>query len=647
MEKPYSFFQIFGIITIFIISLSGFFSFDVYAQIIVDGKRYDCGKGTYYDNTTNSCKLICPDGLTLEGQKCIIPKGFLDLTDNAWIGWGVLLAGIIAGMGIGITLYQQSLESKKRTHEIIQSYSTKITEITNKENNLKTKQDCALYAEQYLDTMEEISTLALAGNFRKGMFNKSYEHVTDYFNNNFAYGYDLWWWYHRYIHGFDDDMQNRLWTVPKLDEPENANLDEIYTPQEIDALKLNPTDEYEALGALKSFHKDDRWPDFRRLCNERKITEFIYNYKGIDGKDDSKKNWRVLPDLMYYEYDKIPDEDGLTKAEYVEILREFANDLSNFVEKEKDLDNNDDYEVYAEQYLETLEQIATLYRHGVLPTKESSYFENKFAYGHNIWDWYHLVVLKFSKNFADALWELPLQNPIDSMSNESITEKFQELKYKQEIRRRAKPDSVSQNELDNIIESIVTVNRDYIIEKGADSFDFLMEKARKNSKKADDEDICQRLIRTVQVIKDTEIQQKIDIFFRNYNPVDENNNQLENLKNIFKLEHPDIKKIVIYPHIKPLIEEYFEQNQAPPQLPIENAGRWKKEQTDAIINKEIVNMDPKTIKEFLKNFIIYYLSNERWKDFRWWCKKEGITAFFEDPSEGLILPKKMWEAEYD
>ncbi len=645
MGKQYSIFLFVIIPVFFITSISDLSSFDAFAQMKVDGKEYACGEGTYYNNTTKSCEFICPPGLTLVNNECIIPAGFLDLTDNAWIGWGVLLAGIIAGIGIGITLYQQSIESKKRTHEIIQSYSSKINEISNKESNLKTKQDCALYAEQYLDTLEEIATLALAGNFRKGLFNKSYEHVTNYFNNNFAYGYDLWWWYHKYIHGFDDDMQERLWIVPKLDEPEYAKLREIYRDEEINS--MSEEDKSEIRESLIAFHRDDRWPDFRRLCIERKIEEFKYNYKGIDGNDDSKKNWRVLPDLMYYEFDKIPDEDGLSKAEYVEILREFANDLSGFVEKEKELDNNGDYEVYAEQYLETLEQIATLYKHGVLPTKESSYFENKFAYGHNLWDWYHLIVLKFKKNFADALWELPIQHAIDSMSDSSIRDKFMELKYKQEIRQRPKPDSVPLNDLDNILNEIIRTNRDYIVEKGGDSFDFLMEKARKNSKKASDEEICQRLITKIIELKDEEITKKIDTFLSRYNLANEENNRLAHLKTIFQAEDPDIKKLVTYEQVKPLIDEFFKVNRPNSNWSKRRKDNWKKRQTDNIVNQFTVDLSPEIIESDLKNFIRYYLANERWKDFRWWCKQENITSFFEDPSEGLILPKKMWDAEYN
>jgi len=53
----------------------------------------------------------------------------------------------------------------------------------------------------------------------------------------------------------------------------------------------------------------------------------------------------------------------------------------------------------------------------------------------------------------------------------------------------------------------------------------------------------------------------------------------------------------------------------------------------------------------MRLFVINYLDNERWEDFRWWCKntendKKEITPFQDDREEGLILPKKMWDAYY-
>lgn len=536
-----------------------------------------CGTGTIPSKENPEvCVAICGDGTVMNKEKkCVSSAGFLDLTDNAWIGWGVLLAGIIAGIGIGISIWQQIKESQKRTHEIIQTYSSKITEITNKESTLKTKQDCALYAEQYLDTLEEIATLSLAGNFNRGIVNRTYRHVTDYFNNNFAYGYDLWWWYHKYIHGFNDDiMQERLWKVTKgsniakisttiedIFTPEeiqsmkdgeaktiretllnSTTIEDLFTPEEIDVMETNGTIR-EKRKALLNYLRDDRWPDFRKLCRENDITEFKYNYKGLGAFDDSKKNWRVLPDLMYYNYEKIPDEDGLSKAEFVEIIRSYANDLSDFVEKEKKMCTPEDFEVYAEQFLETLEQIATLFRNKIIPTKAAaSYFENKFSYGCNLWEWYHQIALKFSPNFYHALW---------AMNDKKIEE-----------------DNREQFKNENFSE------------------------------------------------------------FLNYYS---NGNDVQAI-NQFKNENPDVLKIVTKISTKNI----------PGRNTRNNVDRFLIQQVQVMTDEQIIGH----LKEYANNFS----ANERWRDFRWWCKdetsKSKITPFEEDPDEGLILPLRMWQAEY-
>jgi len=85
-----------------------------------------CGENTIPSiENPKVCVAICGDGTSLTDGKCLPSKGFFDLTDNAWIGWGVLTAAVIAGFGILITFFQQKRESQKRTHEIIQTYSSK------------------------------------------------------------------------------------------------------------------------------------------------------------------------------------------------------------------------------------------------------------------------------------------------------------------------------------------------------------------------------------------------------------------------------------------------------------------------------------------------------------------------------------------
>ena len=615
-----------------------------------------CGENTIPSiENPKVCVAICGDGTSLTDGKCLPSKGFFDLTDNAWIGWGVLTAAVIAGFGILITFFQQKKESQKRTHEIIQAYSSKITEITNKEGTLKTKQDCALYAEQYLDTLEEISTLALAGNFNRGVIiNRTYKHVTNYFNNNFAYGYDLWWWYHKEIHGFKDAMQDRLWDVPKKTKIVDYSLEDIYTNKEIRKMK----DQVKKLDALQNFARDDRWPDFRKLCKDNEITEFVYNYEGLEGKDDSKKNWRVLPDLMYYNYEDIPDEDGLSKSEYVGILRQYANDLSGFVEKEKDMVTDEQFEVYAEQYIETLEQIATLYKHNIIPRKAKEYFDNKFAYGCNLWNWYHHRVLKFSNELCNALWKTfdCYEDVKDQKDNaESKSEKSNRLlnnaKIKLEKAQDPNNDSpVDENEIKKLKKEIKKAEEIFQITNA--DFQQAITNANDDKIKANNYYVFRKNYSIDNIFLEYPDMWK---YINLYIP---DNDKFKDIKNRVKAHAADAEKFVV--NCK---EDAYNKGQELVSLllktPPANSEDILKVEEELVDEEEILDsviyqfaeensgtFDPDTINLFLPEFVDKFLDVERWPDFRWWCSEQGITAFEEDETEGLILPLKMWQAQY-
>lgn len=100
----------------------------------------------------------------------------------------------------------------------------------------------------------------------------------------------------------------------------------------------------------------------------------------------------ILPESMQSDFDNIPDENGMSKFEVVETIRQFGEILNNITNKEKDLNSKLDCSLYAEQYLDTLEQIATLYHRRIIPKKAADYFENKFAYGINLFNWYQKYV---------------------------------------------------------------------------------------------------------------------------------------------------------------------------------------------------------------------------------------------------------------
>jgi len=114
---------------------------------------------------------------------------------------------------------------------------------------------------------------------------------------------------------------------------------------------------------------------------------FIKRYK-------QDQQFDFLPETMLSDFDDIPDENGMTKDELVEIIQRYGEILNNISNKERDLTSKLDCSLYAEQFLDALEQVSTLYRKKVIPRRAADYFENKFSYGINLLNWYDKYVTK-------------------------------------------------------------------------------------------------------------------------------------------------------------------------------------------------------------------------------------------------------------
>ena len=542
---------------------------------VTDGVK--CDVGTILSKDMNQCLPICPEGTIFEEstpreraankiEGTCVPDVPVETYEIHFLIGGIAIAAVATGIGLVLTWKEHKKEDAKRTQELLQTYSEEITRIQNQEKSLKTQLDCEIYASQYLDTLEKLATL------------KEHKIIDDnaivYFDNNFAYGRSLWWWYYYHIHGIKNTKKvDELFEIDK--KPPGRDL----TPNEEKA--------------IENFLKQDRWPLYRKLCNDKPIEYFKLDFSGYGGHDDSRKNWRILPDLMYYDYEEIPEEDGLTKAEFVEIIRPYAKDLADFVDQEKEMSEPEQFEVYAEQYLETLEQIATLYKNNIIPRKASEYFENKFAYGCNLWEWYHGHVLKFKETFFKALWNFPTDCPDVPSSPESvIPDWYKKLGIDEKIITEKMQDwgnAPDDAKKDSIKESISA----YVQRKKI--FHFLV-----NYSGIDKTKRAEEIDNEYHVVGDKEGNAQLWSDIR------------AGAVNNFKKEHDDIWKIVI---------------------------RKTKNQ-----NK---NLAPAIILEKLEKYVVDYTKDERWKDFRWWCHEQNIIAFDEDSSEGLILPKKMWLAKYD
>jgi len=175
----------FIIFVIFIIPLSAY------------GEKYiECNPGTILDNSTGQCIPKCGDGTFFinstkstnsTGSCSANPQPPFDVGSIEFIAYGIITGVIATAFGIAWTVKTRRDERKKEDLELIQNFGNQLSEITREEETLETKLDCSLYAERYLDTLDQIASLLYKELIRKD--------VADYFENYFKYGMNLWYWY--------------------------------------------------------------------------------------------------------------------------------------------------------------------------------------------------------------------------------------------------------------------------------------------------------------------------------------------------------------------------------------------------------------------------------------------------------------------
>ena len=179
LTLPLLLIPIISLLTLFGVLLS------IEAEPLETNAGIKCGEGTEPNEFYTQCVLSCPDGEIVDGDICTsLDEGF---TDTHGIIIGIFIAAGATVSGIFLTVIDRRKQDRNRLQELIKLYSDEIREITNQESHLDTKQACSLYVEQYLDTLEQIATLKEQKVIKDG--------AIDYFNNNFAYGIDLWWWH--------------------------------------------------------------------------------------------------------------------------------------------------------------------------------------------------------------------------------------------------------------------------------------------------------------------------------------------------------------------------------------------------------------------------------------------------------------------
>ena len=186
-----------------------------------------CGDGTISDGEGGQCIPTCGDGTVYNStaKECQEPSG--NVLDVIGVEIEIAIAiGVIAGIvatifGIFWTIHQGSLERKKEDLELIQKYGEELTNIVNTEIDLATKLDCTIYAERYLDTLEQIAIL-----YHKEMLRES---VAEFFENNFRYGLSIWRWYKKNVQNYPEyeielQMTKGLKDIENLDEETKLEL---------------------------------------------------------------------------------------------------------------------------------------------------------------------------------------------------------------------------------------------------------------------------------------------------------------------------------------------------------------------------------------------------------------------------------------
>jgi hypothetical protein len=93
-----------------------------------------------------------------------------------------------------------------------------------------------------------------------------------------------------------------------------------------------------------------------------------------------------------------------TRATYAQLLRGFHEDLTQRLNKNAVLHTTEDCERYANDYLNTLDEIAFLAINNKIPLDIAEYFHRFFSYGQRIIDWYDNMIGEDFKKIARENW---------------------------------------------------------------------------------------------------------------------------------------------------------------------------------------------------------------------------------------------------
>lgn len=136
-----------------------------------------------------------------------------------------------------------------------------------------------------------------------------------------------------------------------------------------------------------------------------------------------------------------------TKATYAQLLRGFHEDLTNRLDKNSILKTTEDCQRYANDYLNTIDQIAFLDIHKKIPTGIAQYLNRFFAYGLTIINWYDKMVGEDFNQIARKDWPNYFQYcqkyGIIANPNDKLPKIMQDYNLLQE--KESKPENTNKN----------------------------------------------------------------------------------------------------------------------------------------------------------------------------------------------------------
>lgn len=126
----------------------------------------------------------------------------------------------------------------------------------------------------------------------------------------------------------------------------------------------------------------------------------------------------------------IYDRHKQNKAQILELVRSYGQQLTDLMDKERRLSTKKDCETYAMSYLDLMDQIAYLYEQGSMPQTVArySYFGNNFSYAKSMLKWIKANNVVLPKDIDETWIDLVnwcAANKIDEFDDDQLPDAMQ------------------------------------------------------------------------------------------------------------------------------------------------------------------------------------------------------------------------------